>query len=181
VLWSIYSFLGGDYNLFLYKRTEWKSCFIIFERNMALLETISEDFKVAWKAREMDKKGVLNMVLAAAKQKKIDEQKDIGDEDMIKIIKKEAKALHETVEIFTKAGVSDERLVQAQLQLTVLQEYLPTLMSEEETQKIVNTMIAELWIDDINQNMWKLMWAIMAKYKGKIDGSLVRRLITKVQ
>ena len=64
---------------------------------MTLLEQLSNDYKEAMKARDEVKKSVLNFVLAQAKNKKIDTQKDLEDADVMAILKKEIKAINETI------------------------------------------------------------------------------------
>ena len=141
---------------------------------MTLLETLTEDYKIAFKAREMEKKTILNMVLAEAKKQKIDMQKDLSDEEILKLIKKEAKAIKETMWYLEKAG---KDLSEEELKLAVLWKYLPVLMSEEETRKVIENIIAELGIEDVNAERGKLMGAIMGKYKWKIDGGLVNKIV----
>jgi uncharacterized protein YqeY len=64
---------------------------------MTLYEQLQADWKIAFKAREKVKKDILNFVVAQVKQKQIDERKDLSDDEVIKIIKKEIKSIHETM------------------------------------------------------------------------------------
>jgi uncharacterized protein len=64
---------------------------------MTLLEQLTHDYKEAMKARDTAKKSVLNFVLAQIKNKKIELQKDLEDVDILAILKKEVKAIMETI------------------------------------------------------------------------------------
>jgi uncharacterized protein YqeY len=70
---------------------------------MSLFITISDDFKEAFKARQTNKKEALNYVLAQAKNKKIELQRDPNDDELIAILKKEIKNLNESIEYASKA------------------------------------------------------------------------------
>ena len=141
---------------------------------MTLVETLTADYMAAFKNKETIKKMSLNMVLAQVKNKKIDLGRDPEEEEILAIIKKEVKAVKEAKEYLEKAG---KDLSEEDEKLAVLQKYLPQLMSEEETRKVVEEIIAKLEIEDVNKERGKLMGAIMTEYKGKIDGSLVNQLI----
>lgn len=143
---------------------------------MTLLEQITADYKEAFKNKETDKKTILNMVLAAAKNKKIDLWREVNDEELLSIIKKELKSLKEAADFMSKAGkLADEE----EARIAVLQVYLPEMMSEEETKKVVEEFVEKLGIADVNKERWKLMAAIMSEYKGEIDGGVVNKVLSR--
>lgn len=143
---------------------------------MSLLERLTYDYKQAFKNKEAEKKIMLSMVLAQIKNKKIDLWRELEDEEILPIIKKEVKSIKEAMVYLEKAGKS---LDEENVKLASLQVYLPQLMDENETKQVVEKMIGDLWITDINTERGKLMWAIMSQYKGKIDGGLVNQVLAK--
>ena len=143
---------------------------------MTLTAQITEEWKQAMRDKNTIKKTILNMVLAQIKYKKIELQKDPEDSEVIQIIKKEVKALNETISFLEKADKPQE-LTEEKEKKTILEKYLPQMMSKEQTEEIVKKTIAELGIDNIQTWRGQLMKELMGKYKGEIDGSLVNEIL----
>src|SRR6056297_4161144 len=99
-----------------------------------LKDVIFEDLKKAMKARDEVKVRTLRMVVAAIKNRLVD-KKDLGDEDVIQILTKEAKLRKDSIEEYTKAERTD--LVQSEKEeLEIIREYLPEKMDEDELRNI---------------------------------------------
>ncbi|AHB40981.1 hypothetical protein P148_SR1C00001G0171 [candidate division SR1 bacterium RAAC1_SR1_1] len=143
---------------------------------MTLLSQITEDRKQAMRDKNEIKKIILNYALAQIKNKKIELQKDPEDADIIQIIKKEVKALNESISFLEKADKAQE-LEEEKQKKTILEFYLPQTLSREKTEEAIKKTIAELGITDIKTGRGQVMKALMATYKGEIDGSLVNEII----
>lgn len=143
---------------------------------MTLLSQITEDRKQAMRDKNEIKKTILNYALAQIKNKKIELQKDTEDADIIQIIKKEVKALNESIGFLEKAEKSQELEEEKQKKI-ILEFYLPQTLSREKTEEAIKKTIAELGITDIKTGRWQVMKALMATYKWEIDGSLVNEII----
>lgn len=143
---------------------------------MTLLSQITEDRKQAMRDKNELKKTILNFVLAQIKYKKIELQKDPEDADVVQILKKEVKALVESIGFLEKANKPQE-LEEELMKKTILEFYLPQTMSREQTEEIIKKTIADLGITDIKTGRGQLMKELMAKYKGEIDGSLVNDIL----
>jgi uncharacterized protein len=115
---------------------------------MTLLSQITEDRKQAMRDKNNLKKTILNFVLAQVKYKKIELQKDPEDSDIIQIIKKEVKAIKESIGFLEKADKAQE-LEEEKQKKSILEAYLPQTMSREQTQEIITKSISELGITDI--------------------------------
>jgi len=126
--------------------------------------------------REEEKKTILNYVLAQVKNKKIELWKDPEDADVIQIIKKEVKAVKEAIWYLEKAWKEEDLKIE-NIKLAVLESYLPTMMSKEQTIEVLKKIVADLGIQDLAKERWKIMWEIMKDYKWKIDGSLVNEIL----
>ncbi len=146
---------------------------------MSLLLQITEDRKQAMRDKDDIKKTILNFVLAQIKYKKIELQKDPEDADIIQIIKKEVKALNESIWFLEKAHKPQE-LEEEHTKKSILEAYLPQTFSREKTLEIITTTISELGITDIKTWRWLVMKELMAKYKWEIDGSLVNEIINSL-
>lgn len=143
---------------------------------MTLISQITEDRKQAMRDKNELKKTILNYVLAQIKYKKIELQKDPEDADVIQIIKKEVKALAESIGFLEKAEKVQE-LQEEKEKKIILEAYLPQTLSREKTEEIIKKMVIDLGITDLKTGRGQLMKELMATYKGEIDGSLVNEII----
>ena len=103
---------------------------------MTLLEQIQKDYIAAMKARDEIKKSALNYIIAQMKNKKIELQKELEDVDVIKILKKEIKAICETIGFLEKTDKAEELEAEKQKKI-ILKFYLPQCKSKEETKVII--------------------------------------------
>ena len=95
----------------------------------------------------------------------------IPDEDVISVLQKVVKTHHESIEAF-KAGNRPDLVAKEEAELTILKQYLPAQISEKEIKKVVDEIKAT-GINDFGQ----VMKAVMAKVRGKADGSMVAKIV----
>ena len=143
---------------------------------MALLDTITEDYKQAMKAHDDIKKSALNYLLAHIKNKKIELRSDPTDDDIISVIKKEIKSLNETLLFLEKAWKTEEINIETQKK-EILESYLPAMLSREQTESLITDTITKLWITDLKTQRWLLMKELMASHKSEIDWAIVNDII----
>ena len=101
-----------------------------------------------------------------------------NDEEIVEVIKQEAKKIKDAIEGFEKGG----RLEQAEeerKQLSFIEKYLPEQMSEEEVRKIVTEVIEENKIEDM-KGIGVVMKEVMAKTKGEADGKLINQIAREI-
>ena len=134
---------------------------------MLLKDQITEDMKTAMRARDSERLGTIRLLLAAAKQKEIDERVVLDDVLVIAIIDKMIKQRKDSIEAFTKADRKDMADKEAQ-EITVLTAYLPARLSADEVLAVVKTIVAELNASGPG-DMGKVMGAAKAKLAGKAD------------
>ena len=139
---------------------------------MTLKEQITEDMKNAMRAKDAERLGTIRLLLAACKQKEVDERVVLDDAMVIAIIDKLIKQRKDSVEAFTKADRKDMADKEA-AEITVLQAYLPARLSADdvlvEVKKIVADLAAELGRAAGPGDMGKVMGAVKAKLAGKAD------------
>ena len=145
---------------------------------MTLLEQITTDYKEAMKAKEEEKKIILNYLLAQIKNKKIETQQDPTDADIISIIKKEVKAVTETLSFLEKVEKNEEK-EQGLFKKSVLESYLPQMMNEEETENFLETMIKKLEITDLKSQRGMIMKKIKEEGITTVDGAILNNCINK--
>jgi len=110
---------------------------------MGLKDRITEDMKAAMRAREADRLGAIRMLLAAIKQKEVDERIEVDDPAVVAIIERLIKQRKDSIEQFGKAGRTD--LVDKETaELRLLQGYLPQALSEAEVAAAIDAAIAEV-------------------------------------
>jgi uncharacterized protein YqeY len=143
--------------------------FLEFE--MSLKEQITEDMKAAMRAKEAEKLGTIRMLLAAVKQKEVDERVVVDDTMLVAIVDKLIKQRKDSIAAFTSAGRQD--LVDKEAaELKVLEVYLPQRLSAEEIAAAVKAIVADLGAKGPG-DMGKVMSAVKAQLAGKADMGLV--------
>ena len=146
---------------------------------MTLQEKLFADYIQAMKNKETNKKAILNYVIAQIKNKKIEIQKDLEDMDVIKILKKEIKALWEAIWFLEKTDKKDE-LEEEKAKKILLEYYLPQTKSKEETQQIILWLINELGITELAKQRWQIMWAIKSTYGEEIEWFIANEIINEM-
>ena len=99
---------------------------------------------------------------------------ELGEDEILRIVKKELREIQDTVESLRKAGIQ-ERIPEEEKKIKVLEDLLPASLPHEEVQRIVDEAVLELGKD----NFGKIMKAVMGKVAGRADGKLVNDLVRK--
>jgi uncharacterized protein len=138
---------------------------------MSLKERITEDMKAAMRAKDAERLGTIRLLLAAMKQKEVDERIELDDPAVIGIVDKLIKQRKDSVEAFEKAARKDLADKEA-AEIVVLQAYLPARLSADEIASQVKAIVAELGAKGPG-DMGKVMGAAKARLAGKADMSQV--------
>jgi uncharacterized protein YqeY len=133
----------------------------------SLKDRITEDMKNAMRAKDSERLGTIRLLLAACKQKEIDERVVLDDAAVVAIVDRLIKQRKDSIEAFQKAERKDLADKEA-AELLVLQAYLPARLSAEEVTAAVRTIVAELGASGPG-DMGKVMGAVKAKLAGKAD------------
>jgi uncharacterized protein len=134
---------------------------------MTLKDQITEDMKTAMRAKDAARLGTIRLLLAAIKQKEVDERIVVDDPATVAIVDKLIKQRKDSIEAFQKAERKDLADKET-FELTVLQAYLPARLSAEEVAIQVKAIVAELGASGPG-DMGKVMGAAKAKLAGKAD------------
>jgi uncharacterized protein YqeY len=134
---------------------------------MTLKERITEDMKAAMRAKDAARLSAIRLLLAAMKQKEVDERVELADADVLGIVEKLIKQRRESIAQFETAGRSD--LADAEkFELGVLTAYLPQQMSDAEIAAAVAAAVAELGAASV-KDMGKVMAALRPRLAGRAD------------
>ena len=134
---------------------------------MQLKARITDDMKSAMRARETEKLATIRLLLAALKQKEVDERIELDDAAVIGVIDKLIKQRKDSIEAFRKAERHD-LADKEQAEMQVLQAYLPARMSAQEVAAAVAAIVADLGAKGPG-DMGRVMGAVKAQLAGKAD------------
>jgi len=134
---------------------------------MSLKEQITEDMKTAMRAKDSERLGTIRLLLAALKQKEVDERIELDDAAVVAIVDKLVKQRKDSVAAFTTGGRLDLADKEA-TEIKVLEVYLPQRMSADEVAAAVKAIVDELGAKGPG-DMGKVMGAVKAKLAGKAD------------
>jgi hypothetical protein len=134
---------------------------------MSLKDQITEDMKTAMRAKDSERLGTIRLLLAAAKQKEVDERVVLDDVAMIAIVDKLIKQRKDSITAFTQAARMDLADKEA-AEVKVLEAYLPQRLSAEEVTAAVRAIVTDLGAKGPG-DMGKVMAAVKSQLAGKAD------------
>lgn len=134
---------------------------------MSLKEQITEDMKTAMRAKDSERLGTIRLLLAALKQKEVDERVELDDAMVVAIVDKMVKQRKDSIAAFTTGGRADLADKES-AEIKVLEVYLPQRMSADEVATEVKAIVAELGAKGPG-DMGKVMGAVKTRLAGKAD------------
>ena len=145
---------------------------------MGLKEQLTEDMKTALKAGDKLRLSTVRMMLSEVKNAEIAKRDELTDEEAAAVVAREARKRKEAIEEFGKGGRQD--LVDKETyELSVIQEYLPKQMSDEEVQNIIALTIEEVGASS-PADLGRVMGKLMPRVKGKADGKKINQLVREM-
>jgi uncharacterized protein YqeY len=135
--------------------------------SLTLKEQITEDMKTAMRAKDVERLGTVRLLLAAIKQKEVDERVVVDDVAVVAIVDKLIKQRKDSIEAFQKAARTDLADKEA-AEMKILLAYLPARMSAEEVSAAVKAIVTELGATGPG-DMGKVMGAVKTQLAGKAD------------
>ena len=138
---------------------------------MSLKEQITEDMKTAMRAKEADRLSTIRLLLAAIKQREVDERITLDDAAIVGVVDKLIKQRKDSIAAFQAAGRTDLADKES-AEMAVLQAYLPARMSADEVTAAIARIVAETGAAG-PADMGKVMGAAKAQLAGKADMAAV--------
>ncbi len=145
---------------------------------MSLRKRLNEDLKDAMRSKHASRRDTYRGLLAAVKQVEVDQQQELDDDGIVKVLMAEAKKRREAIESYESAGRADDAHAE-QVELSLIGEYLPEQMSRDAIRAIAETVISEVGATSM-KDMGKIMPAVMSKVKGQADGRLVSEVVREM-
>ncbi|HEU4625963.1 MAG TPA: GatB/YqeY domain-containing protein [Steroidobacteraceae bacterium] len=134
---------------------------------MTLKERITDDMKTAMRAGDKDRLAVVRLILAAIKQREVDERVTLDDAQVLAVLEKMAKQRKESIAQFESGGRAD-LVAKENAELAVVQSYLPAQLSEAELDAIIAEAIAATGATSV-KDMGKVMGIVKSKAAGRAD------------
>ncbi len=134
---------------------------------MPLKSRITSDMQAAMRAKDAARLSPIRMLLAAIKQREVDERRELADADVLAVVDKMIKQRRDSIAQFEKGGRTD--LAEGeQFEISVLEAYMPAAMSEAEVDAAIAAAIAEAGAKG-PADMGKVMGPLKAKLAGRAD------------
>jgi len=137
----------------------------------SLKERITDDMKAAMRAGEKERLGVIRMLTAAIKQREVDERISLDDVQVLSVLEKMIKQRKESLVQF-QAGNRPDLVAKESFEITLLQGYLPSQLSDSEIDALIADAIASTGAASI-KDMGKVMGIIKGKAQGRADMAAV--------
>ena len=145
---------------------------------MSLKQQITEDMKVAMRAKDAARLGAIRLLLAAMKQREVDERIELSDSDVVTIIEKMIKQRRDSISQF-EAAARQELADAESFEISVLQNYMPQPLSDEEIAVAVNEAVVDSGAKS-PQEMGKVIALLKPKLAGRADMGKVSALVKAI-
>lgn len=139
---------------------------------------IQDEIKVAMRAKEKERLATLRQITAAIKQLEVDNRQDLSDDDVIVVLTKMTKQRKDSLAQFEQAGREDLAVVERS-ELAIIEEFLPTPLTEAELEAAIASAIAESGASSI-KDMGAVMNVLRPQVQGRADMGAVSSLVKAV-
>tara|TARA_B000000460_G_scaffold247781_1_gene223646 strand:- start:557 stop:1000 length:444 start_codon:yes stop_codon:yes gene_type:complete len=145
---------------------------------MPLVDEIQKDMYKAMKEKEKERINALRNIIGKLKYRYIDKGDKLTEQEEIKVIQSLAKQRRESIEMYKQGGRND--LVETETkELSIIEEYLPQAMSEEEVRRLVRKTVKETGAESMS-DLGKVMPLVMKKGAGKVDGKIAQKILREL-
>ena len=140
-----------------------------------LKQQITDAMKAAMKGGDKARLSVVRLMLAAIKQREVDERIELDDSQVLAVLDKMVKQRRDSIKQYSDAG-RDDLAAQENAEIEVIQEFLPAGLSEAEVMAIIDAAIAETGAASM-RDMGKVMGIVKPKVQGRADVGQVSGLV----
>ena len=146
---------------------------------MTKIEQVRSEMMNALKAKDSERKNALSLLLSALKAKEKDKMEPLTEDEENVVIMKEIKQTKETMESSPADRI--DIIEQCKFKISVMQEFAPKFLSEDEIKAILNSVLAELGIENPTmKDKGLVMKNLMPKVSGKADGGVVNKIVSEI-
>jgi uncharacterized protein len=134
---------------------------------MSLKQRIQDDMKAAMRSGDKDRLGCIRLIMAAVKQREVDERIMLDDAQVLSVLEKMGKQRRESITQFQAGGRAD-LVAKENAELAIISAYMPAPLGDAELDSLINEAIAQSGAASI-KDMGKVMGIIKAKAQGRVD------------
>jgi len=142
---------------------------------MSLITRMEDDLQAAMKVRDDRRRDALRLLLNALRGAEKELQRPLSEDEELQVLQRERKRRQEAFEAFEAAG-RDEQAAVEDYELDVLEEFMPEPLSDDDVERIVDTVIAEVGATSM-RDLGRVMADVMPQVAGRADGSVVSQLV----
>jgi uncharacterized protein len=142
---------------------------------MSLVDRLEEELRQAMLARDDSRRDALRLLLASLRGAEKELQRPLHDDEELQVLQRERKRRLEAAEAF-RAGGRPEQAESEEVELGVLEEFMPEQLEEDELEEIVDSAIAEVGATSM-RDFGRVMADVMPQVSGRADGSVVSQLV----
>jgi hypothetical protein len=136
---------------------------------------MEDDLQAAMKVRDDRRRDALRLLLNALRGAEKELQRPLSEDEELQVLQRERKRRQEAFEAFEAAG-RDEQAAVEDYELDVLEEFMPEPLSDDDVERIVDTVIAEVGATSM-RDLGRVMADVMPQVAGRADGSVVSQLV----
>ena len=145
---------------------------------MALRERLNDDLKSAMRAGDAPRRTVLRYLLSAIHNQEIEKKAELDDEAITALLGRQAQQRRDSIEAFRKGG-RDDLVAKEEAELTLIAEYLPEQLTDEEVRELAAKAIADTGAEG-PRDMGRVMGALMPQVRGRADGKTVSAVVSEL-
>ena len=142
---------------------------------MSLISRIEQDYITAYKAKDALRLSVLRLIKTALTNLSVDKRRDVTEEEAVDVVLKQAKQRQDSITQF-EAGGRQDLADKEKAELVIIREYLPVFLEGDALAAVVDAAIAKVGAAG-PADMGKVIGAIMAEHKGKVDGKATSDMV----
>jgi uncharacterized protein len=142
---------------------------------VSLITTIEDEIKEAMKAHDAERRDALRLIVNALKGSEKELQRPLSDDEELQVLQRERKKRVEAADAF-RAGGREEQAATEERELSILEEFMPEPLSEDEIEEIIDDAIAEVGATSM-ADLGRVMADVMPQVAGRADGSTVSQIV----
>jgi uncharacterized protein len=142
---------------------------------MSLVARMEVELKEAMLARDDERRNALRLLISSLRAAEKELQRKLSEDEELQVLQRERKRRTEAAEAF-RSGGREEQAAGEERELAVLEEFMPSPLSDDELEEIVDTAIAEVGATSV-RDLGRVMADVMPQIAGRADGSTVSQLV----
>jgi uncharacterized protein len=142
---------------------------------VSLIGRLEEELRTATLGRDTERRDALRLILNALRSAEKELQRPLKDEEELQVLQRERKRRQEAAEAF-RGGDREEQAEKEDRELAVLEEFMPSPLSDDELEEIIDDVIAEVGATSV-RDLGRVMADVMPQVAGRAEGSRVSQIV----